>query len=80
MAKYTREDQEFFFDAASKILDRFGLLSDVKGDYIVDVIEFYMDGIVNELDIFIDWKNSHRNKHKEQMERELEKKDPIGLQ
>lgn len=58
MARYTTEDQEFFFEMANKILDRFGLLNDVDSDSLFDVIEFYSDLLVNALDEFKQWKEN----------------------
>lgn len=65
MARYTTEDQEFFFEMANKILDRFGLLEDVKDEYLVDVIEFYSDLLCNAIDVFISWKEACRKRHLE---------------
>jgi hypothetical protein len=49
---YTREDQEFFFNIADQILERFGVLSNVDNDYVCDCIIDYMDMIVNQLELF----------------------------
>jgi|694.fasta_scaffold28559_9 hypothetical protein len=49
---YTREDQEFFFNIADQILERFGVLSNVDNDCVCDCIIDYMDMIVNQLELF----------------------------
>lgn len=54
---YTQEDQEFFFEKANDILDRFGLLNNVPNDSVVDVILFFQDQIVNQLELFQSWLN-----------------------
>jgi hypothetical protein len=59
---YTRDDQEFFFQKANEILDRFGLLNNIPSRYIVDVILRYSDSIVNDLDEFREWKEYHERR------------------
>jgi|688.fasta_scaffold13225_4 hypothetical protein len=49
---YSNDDQEFFFRISNEILDRFHLLDNIHKDALTDVILFYSDCIVNQLDLF----------------------------
>ena len=67
---YTRDDQEFFFQKANEILDRFGLLSNIPSRCIVDVILRYSDSIVNDLDEFREWKEYHERRQSQKNQAE----------
>ena len=50
--KYTSDDQEFFFEISTQILDRFKLLDCIPEKYLDNIVLHFSDEIVNILDDF----------------------------
>ena len=50
--KYTSDDQEFFFEISTQILDRFKVLDGVPERYLDNIVLHFSDELVNILDDF----------------------------
>lgn len=56
---YSSDDQDFFFNTANSILERFHHLDDIAEEYLFDVILWFSDELVNGLDNFVAWKKAN---------------------
>jgi hypothetical protein len=56
---FNEEDHYFFLQKASEILERFGLLEDVKIDILSDVVDYLAEMIVNSVKLWFYWKKTY---------------------
>jgi hypothetical protein len=56
---FNEEDHDFFLQKAAEILERFGLLEDVKIDILSDVVDYMAEMIVNSVKLWFFWKKTY---------------------